>query len=74
LRNRTHDPAAQRDRIQRGRGRPAAAAARGVGERAAPGLSIATVYRQFKALVNEGVLCPVQLTGEAPRNEPSAQG
>lgn len=34
-----------------------------------PGLSIATVYRNLKALVDEGELCPVVLPGENPRYE-----
>ncbi len=43
-------------------------------QRAVPGLSIATVYRQLKALVDEGTLRAVQLAGEPPRYEPAAHG
>lgn len=43
-------------------------------QRTLPGLSIATVYRQLKALVDEGALRAVQLAGEPPRYEPAAQG
>jgi Fur family transcriptional regulator, ferric uptake regulator len=35
----------------------------------APGLSLATVYRNLKTLVEEGELCTVQLPGENPRFE-----
>jgi Fur family ferric uptake transcriptional regulator len=35
----------------------------------APGLGIATVYRNLKALVDEGELKPVNLPGENPRFE-----
>lgn len=34
-----------------------------------PGLGIATVYRNLKTLVEEGLLQPVQLPGENPRFE-----
>jgi Fur family ferric uptake transcriptional regulator len=43
-------------------------------QRAVPRLSIATVYRQLKALVDEGALRAVQLAGESPRYEPAAHG
>lgn len=43
-------------------------------QRTVPGLSIATVYRQLKALVDEGALRAVQLAGDPPRYEPAAQG
>ena len=36
---------------------------------AVPGLGIATVYRNLKALVDEGEVCTVQLPGENPRYE-----
>ncbi len=36
-----------------------------------PGLGIATVYRNIKALVDEGALEAVELPGEAPRYEAS---
>ncbi|MGR6806890.1 Fur family transcriptional regulator [Sphaerotilus natans] len=36
----------------------------------APGLGIATVYRNLKALVDDGTLAVVQLPGENPRYEP----
>ena len=35
----------------------------------APGLGIATVYRNLKALVDEGWLKPVELPGQSPRYE-----
>jgi Fur family ferric uptake transcriptional regulator len=35
----------------------------------APGLSIATVYRNLKSMLDEGELHPVQLPGENPRFE-----
>lgn len=38
-----------------------------------PGLGIATVYRNLKALVEEGLLRPVNLPGENPRFELAAQ-
>ncbi len=34
-----------------------------------PGLGLATVYRHLKAMVDEGVLTPVELPGEPPRYE-----
>lgn len=34
-----------------------------------PGLGMATVYRNLKALVDEGEVCAVQLPGENPRYE-----
>jgi Fur family ferric uptake transcriptional regulator len=45
-----------------------------IAQRAVPSLSIATVYRQLKALVEEGALRPVQLAGEPQRYETAAQG
>ena len=36
---------------------------------AVPGLGIATVYRQLKALVRDGIAIPVELAGEASRYE-----
>ena len=36
---------------------------------AVPGLGMATVYRNLKALVKAGHLAPVQLSGEPPRYE-----
>ena len=36
---------------------------------ASPGLGIATVYRNLKALLDEGEVCAVQLPGENPRYE-----
>jgi Fur family ferric uptake transcriptional regulator len=39
-----------------------------------PGLGIATVYRTVKSLVDEGVLAPVCLPGEAPRYEIAGKG
>lgn len=38
-------------------------------QRTAPGLGIATVYRNLKALVDEGLLRTVTLPGEVPRYE-----
>jgi Fur family ferric uptake transcriptional regulator len=38
-------------------------------KREVPGLGIATVYRNLKALVQEGELKPVNLPGENPRFE-----
>jgi len=40
----------------------------------APGLGIATVYRTIKRLLDEGVLTPVELPGEAPRYELAGKG
>lgn len=40
----------------------------------APGLSIATVYRNLKALVDEGQLRAVMLPGESARFEPADVG
>lgn len=40
----------------------------------APGLSIATVYRNLRALLDEGELRPVVLPGENPRYEPVHAG
>jgi Fur family transcriptional regulator, ferric uptake regulator len=40
-------------------------------QQAVPGLGIATVYRNLKALVDEGELTPVNLPGENPRFEPA---
>jgi Fur family ferric uptake transcriptional regulator len=37
----------------------------------APRLGLATVYRNLKLLVEEGVLCTVELPGENPRFEPA---
>lgn len=39
----------------------------------APGLSLATVYRNLNALVQEGELTAVSLPGESPRFEVAAQ-
>lgn len=39
----------------------------------APGLSLATVYRNLNALVEEGELTAVSLPGESPRFELAAQ-
>lgn len=39
----------------------------------APGLSLATVYRNLNALVQEGELTAVSLPGESPRFEAAAQ-
>ncbi len=39
-----------------------------------PGLSLATVYRNLKALLEEGELQAVMLPGENPRYEPSHHG
>ena len=41
----------------------------GAAQQQAPGLGIATVYRNLKALVEEGELRPVNLPGENPRFE-----
>ena len=41
----------------------------GAAQREVPGLGIATVYRNLKALVEEGELQPVHLPGENPRFE-----
>jgi Fur family ferric uptake transcriptional regulator len=41
----------------------------GAAQQAVPGLGIATVYRNLKALVDEGELRPVHLPGENPRFE-----
>ena len=41
---------------------------------AAPGLSIATVYRNLRSLVEEGALRPVVLPGENARYEPAGTG
>jgi Fur family transcriptional regulator, ferric uptake regulator len=41
----------------------------GEARQAVPGLGIATVYRNLKALVDEGELRPVMLPGENPRFE-----
>lgn len=38
------------------------------------GLGIATVYRTIKAMVEEGVLEPVELPAEPPRYEPIGKG
>lgn len=43
-------------------------------QRAVPGLGIATVYRTVGALVEEGVLAPVAIGGEAPRYEVGGRG
>lgn len=40
----------------------------------APGLSIATVYRNLRALVDDGALRAVTLPGENPRYEPAHAG
>jgi Fur family transcriptional regulator, ferric uptake regulator len=40
----------------------------------APGLGIATVYRNLKALVEEGELVLVHLPGDSPRFEAAQQG
>lgn len=40
----------------------------------APGLGIATVYRNLKALLEEGSLAAVELPGEPPRYELSGKG
>jgi Fur family ferric uptake transcriptional regulator len=39
-----------------------------------PGLGIATVYRNVKALQDEGWLVPVELPGEPPRYEVAGKG
>jgi len=39
----------------------------------APKISLATVYRNLKALVEEGVLRAVELPGENPRFEPASR-
>jgi Fur family transcriptional regulator, ferric uptake regulator len=41
----------------------------GLARRRAPGLGVATVYRNIAALVEEGWLVPVALPGEPPRYE-----
>ena len=41
----------------------------GAAQQQVPGLGIATVYRNLKALVDEGELQPVNLPGENPRFE-----
>ena len=41
--------------------------------RSVPGLGIATVYRNLKALVEEGLLVAVALPGEAARYEPAGK-
>lgn len=41
---------------------------------AAPGLSLATVYRNLRTLVDEGELCSVLLPGESPRYELAGSG
>jgi len=38
-----------------------------------PGISLATVYRNLKALVEDGSVAAVQLPGENPRFEPSSR-
>lgn len=43
-------------------------------EREVDGIGIATVYRQIKALLEEGVIVPVLLPGQAPRYEPAGRG
>lgn len=40
----------------------------------APGLSIATVYRNLKSLLDDGELRSVLLPGENPRYEPAGSG
>ncbi|MGB9620392.1 MAG: Fur family transcriptional regulator [Armatimonadota bacterium] len=42
-------------------------------QREVSGLGIATVYRNLKALVDEGSLIPVHLPGEAPLYEPAGK-
>jgi len=42
-------------------------------KRGVPDVSIATVYRNLKTLVEEGWLVPVQLPGETPRYELSGK-
>ena len=42
--------------------------------RHAPGLGLATVYRNLKALVSEGRVVAVELPGEAARYEPAGKG
>jgi Fur family transcriptional regulator, ferric uptake regulator len=42
-------------------------------QEAVPGLGIATVYRNVKALLDEGSIEAVTLPGEAPRYEPAHQ-
>lgn len=43
-------------------------------QREAPDISVATVYRNLKTLVEEGWLIPVQLPGESQRYELSGKG
>ena len=43
-------------------------------KRDVPGLGIATVYRNLKALMDDGWLEPVELPGEPPRYEPTGKG
>lgn len=43
-------------------------------KRDVPGLGIATVYRNLKALVDDGWLEPVELPGEPPRYETTGKG
>jgi len=42
-------------------------------QRAVADVSIATVYRNLKTMVEDGWLVPVQLPGEAPRYEPAGK-
>lgn len=42
--------------------------------RRVPSLGLATVYRNLKALLEEGFLAPVHLPGEPPRYEPAGRG
>jgi Fur family ferric uptake transcriptional regulator len=46
----------------------------GAAHRFAPGLGMATVYRNLKALLAEGEIVAVNLPGEAPRYEPAGKG
>lgn len=48
--------------------------ARGAAQRLADGLGIATVYRNIKALVEEGWLVVVELPGQPPRYELAGKG
>ena len=41
-----------------------------LGRESVPSMSLATVYRTVKALVDEGLARPVELPGEPPRYEP----
>ena len=43
-------------------------------KRDVPGLGIATVYRNLKALIDDGWLQPVELPGEPARYEPVGKG